>query len=753
MRRRGSISPSGKKTHTFEMASCRGPGVPATMVALENVKELDQQLKKAGVTFSPEASRHLADIISAITDLDADRQAAHEHLQVATIENSELSQRIDEIKQQTSQETLADVAAAQASSKEEIEQLRKDLNSTCRRQEANLKRQEALLRQNEALLLQQAQLKTTNEEITAELNDQITLKNNFQMHLDETLEQIEELKSCIAAVEQDKMTLQKNTAARRDAFAVEKGKLARDVDETQEAIKEQKKAIKEIVRGSDKLNVKKQETHARLDELTCRVAQLEISERRLASSRCQCEKQLEEELQKQQELREDRKTLQREIRELERTFSVDIQRRREELTAVEARLEESRAWRSCRQDSLSHVREILARQRDEENKGREEHSQVLQRLRQSELQLEEQVAAVARHHEEMKETDALVSELVEVDAASRCIFKKSREELCANIDTEKKNVARSEEETRRLLRLLEEAKREHQEHLTSMTSEISNTRRRLEHLRLEEAELLRRRPVLADTALLRSHLARLERENRQTESAQQQEIQQYAAETGSITRSNQEQQVEVEKVEEVLREVEAKCNAQRARHRRLESVASNLSRRRDDLELLLEELTERSSSALRPRDELKAELERQRTAHVHLLHQQAAELRAVETSVCDSTAKLEQVAVENRRLRLGVRQMEEDVTRARVSRDEHRDQIRRLNGDVLALRDSLHQGWTEDVLMAEDNRSSGGLLLVSMAAVLDPLRRRRRQLGDLSSLLHRELTDFHTRLGVESTVG
>lgn len=51
------------------MATCLVPDFPAVMIALEHLKELDKQLKEDGIPFSPEASLHLTEITSAITQL------------------------------------------------------------------------------------------------------------------------------------------------------------------------------------------------------------------------------------------------------------------------------------------------------------------------------------------------------------------------------------------------------------------------------------------------------------------------------------------------------------------------------------------------------------------------------------------------------------------------------------------------------------------------------------------------------------
>ncbi|XP_042279124.1 coiled-coil domain-containing protein 175-like [Thunnus maccoyii] len=734
------------------MASCLVPEFPAVMVALERLKELDKQLKDEGVPFSPEASLHLTEITAAITELEADRRAAHEHLEVETIENSKLRHQINNIRERMSQDIMADVAAARASNAEEIEQLHKDLNTVSQLQETTVKRQEALMSQNEALRPERDQVKAEHEDVIAALNDQITLKYSLQMQLGHTQEQIEGLKSCIAAVEQDKITLQQNMVLEREAFAVKKDNLSGDVDLVEEKIKQQKQVIRRSRRDLDRVNDKKQETHDHLGELTIHMAKLESSMQRLTASRCQFEKQLEGETQRHHELRKQRETLKKELYELGEAFSAAVQRLKDEIAAVEGKIEEGRASRILCQDSLAKIYEIFKLQHDEENEVRAEHSHVSQQLERSKLQLEERIASIVKHSKEIKEMDKQIGELLEVDVIHKRIFERNQEELCVNVNVEKKNISQLEEEKRRLSQLLEETKRAHQEHVAKMTSDISSTRRRYEELRQEEARLLQRQPMSADADLLMSHMTRSEVEYRQLETTHHQEMQQCATETESIMRSNEEKQREGEEKEVMLKEVEAKCNEERSRHQSLKTRTSELRRRRNDLALSIQGLTEKTSSLLQPREEMKAELEELRAGYMGLLDKQASELRSVELSIYDNSVKLEQVSMENSRLHLCIRQMTEDVTRARENKDRYWQEIHQFNKDTQALLESLQEAWGEDVLLTQDSQSRDGALLVSMSSLLNHLKTRRRQLGHVGTLLHQQMLDFSKRLGDKTTV-
>ncbi|KAK5621826.1 hypothetical protein CRENBAI_011413 [Crenichthys baileyi] len=130
------------------MASCMVPEFPAVLVALEHLKELDRQLREDGVPFSAEGSVHLTALAAAISELEATRRVAREHLEVETIENSKLRHQVKTMSDRMSENILADRAAARASNAEQIEQLRRDLSLSSQIQEESKEKLHELLGQN-----------------------------------------------------------------------------------------------------------------------------------------------------------------------------------------------------------------------------------------------------------------------------------------------------------------------------------------------------------------------------------------------------------------------------------------------------------------------------------------------------------------------------------------------------------------------------------------------------------------------------
>ncbi|XP_037327393.2 coiled-coil domain-containing protein 175 [Pungitius pungitius] len=732
------------------MASCRVPDFPALMVAVERLKELEKQIMEDDMPFSAQASLHLTKISAAITELEADRRVVHELLEVETIENSKLRHHMNNTRERMSREMMADVAAARASNSEEIEQLKKHINTVSQLQEATVKRQETLFRQNEALCPQREQVKAEHEEVIAVQNEQITLKYMLQRALDETRDRIEELKSCTAAAKQDKLTLQQKMVLEREAFTLQRDHLSKCLARAEGRVKQQKQSIRRGVEELDRQNVKEQETHDRLGQLMIDVAKLESKLRKLAASRCQYGKQLRGETQKLQELSQQREILKTDMRELREAFRDAAQRLKEHIATVETKIEEGRASRLLHQDSLAQIYEMFKHQRDEEDGVRAEHFHVLQQLERSKLQLEDRIASKVKHSNEIKEMDKQIQELLEADTITKRMFERNQGVLCNNIDTEKKNICHFEEEERRLTRMLAEARRKQEEHVAKITSDISSTRRRYQQLRQEEMALEARQPESTNADLLMSNTAQRESKYRQEESKHHEEIEQLAAKALRITRSHVEKQKEVEEQEELLNEVVAKWNEEQSRQRRINALTSELRGKREHLELLIGGLKERTGSLLQPKEEMKARLEELRGRYKDALDQRASQLGAVEVSLYEDRADLEQVGLENSRLRLCVSQMTGDADRVREDTCRYRREAQRLQRDTEASSESLRDAWNKDSLVTRDHQNSDGGLLVSMGGLLNHLQTRAQQLGNVSTLLHHQSLDFSRRLGYKT---
>lgn len=726
------------------MASYLVPGFPSVTDALEHLRELDNELREDGIAFSAEASFHLSKITAAVTELEGHQRAAQERLEAETTENSKLALRIATTKETMRQEIMAGAAAVRTCGAAERDQLQKDLIEVSQLQDATTKRQADLVRQNEMLHAEKQQAKAEHEALVAALNDQVDVKNGLQMQLDRSREQIEELTSCTVTAEQDKIKLQKRMELEREAFTVKRENVCREVEEE---IRQQKQVVRKGRKALARVNVTKQEAQERLKELTFQMATLESSLLQVTASRSQCEKQLERQTQTHQQLEEKKELLKKDLQQSKVTSSTLMQRLKEDVTTLERETEEGRASRELHRDSLAHLWQTLKQQQVEESKARAEGLRAEQQLQKSKLQLDECVASIATHRKEIREMDEQVTALWQASALNQRLLERDLQQMSSTMEAQRRTLVHLEEEKEQLAELLETARSQQEERVAKLTSDIRSSKRRYQELLQEEAALQEQQPVRLDAELLRRRLKRREAKSREEEARQRQEVERYATDADIITQRNEENQMQVEEEEERLKVVEAAWRAEELRHTRMTSLVDELKKREADLERMLLDLKEKSSSLLQPRQEAKAQLEQVWKSSMEMLESQTSELRDAEMSIYDCGVKAEQVRMENSRFHLCIRQMREDVSRAEEDGDRYQEETRLLRQQVQGMLDSLQQRWKEDATATRDHQSRDGGLLRAMKVTRSRLRTRREELETVSALLQQQTAEFSRQLG------
>ncbi|XP_034044611.1 coiled-coil domain-containing protein 175 [Thalassophryne amazonica] len=733
------------------MVSLSAPDFPALTIVMEKLKELEKEVKEEGNFYAHEAGVHLSEIAAALSELEAARRAAHQDLQEETAGNAELRRRINNMGEQVSQEIMEDVASARASNTEEIEKLQKDLSDISQLQENTSRRQEALMLQSEKLHQESEHARAERENCAASLNDHVDLSDGLKSRLSERRQQLEELKSRITAVEQQKVRVRQSLELERETFTVRKDELCQEVEQTVEKIKHQRRVNRRSKRELDRVKAKGGDAHERLSELSNHMVQLERNVGRLTNSGHQCEKQLEEEIQIHQELTKRTEEKKKELCELQETLRITNKHLKEDIVTVEGKIEEVRMLRNLRKDSLDEVSKRFELQQKQENEVRAQNFGLQQQLEQSELRIQNHTGSIAKHRSDIKEMEKQIQKLLQNAAVNRDVFEKSQDELFSCLDAGKKNISHKEKEKTQLTHRVEETKREQEEYATNISSSIVNTRRRYQELQQEEAVLLQRLPVTADIVALTTYVTEYEEDCKQIENKHYQEIQTCTEEIKHITRSNEEKQKEVEEKEETLKAVEIRFNEEQSTHQRLKTLISKLRSRKEDLEVSIGQLKENTSSLLQSKDDAEAKLEVTRSDYLHLLDKQALELKSLEIRICDVTVKLEQVRVENNRLQLSIGHMMKDITRAKTDKDRYQQEIQQLNNNVKALNTSLEEAWRSDLLLIQHSQNNDGALLASFSTLLNSLKTRRHNLEDAITLANQQMLEFNKRLHDKTT--
>lgn len=729
------------------MASCLVPNFPAVAVALEHIKELDWQLKEDGGAFSAAAGVHLMEISAAVTELEAEWRAAHEHLEAESTENSNLSRRVSDLREQMSQEVMVEVAAARAVNVEEMEQLCKDLREVSQLLLFTTEKQEALVSQNKELCPERELIKAEHDEVVAALDTQITFKCALQEKLEQTLGQTEELKRCIAAVELEKGRHEQSIALARQEFTVKQEKLSKEVEAVEGQIKKQKRAVRRTRRELDRVEEKKQEACHRLSEIELQADMLQSSLQTMSASRYQSKVQLEMERQKQVQLKQQRETLKKERHQLREAFKDSMRHLEEEISRVEGGIEKVEPSARQHHDSLAQVAKKFTSQQSIESQVRAEHVQVSQQLEHSERLLEEQICSLVKHRQEISEMDDRLAKLLEVDTISKLTYERECKEICRSVDAVARNTRHHEEERNQLRNLLVEVKKEQAEHEARMNLEIGHSRRRHLELQREEAEYLRQEPRSADAEAFLCYIQRHEIELKQEEDGHQEEIEQANIQIESWMRSNKEKTSRLQKEEERLKKAEAMWSEEEERYERVREQATKLMEQRNHLEVSIQHLKEKTEEQLRLKEEAKAALEEMERDLVASLEELAGELRAAEVAIYDGAVKLQQVEVENSRLHLQIAQMSAGLQEATEHRERYREDAWRCRRSVEELAVRLRKAWREDMQATHEGQRSSQEELRLLGETRSRLNSKRERLDSVGALLHLQVTEVSRRLG------
>ncbi|KAJ0050488.1 hypothetical protein NL108_003702 [Boleophthalmus pectinirostris] len=732
------------------MASRLVPDFPAVLVALEHIKELDKELKDEGVAFCPEASVHLAEITCAITGLEAERRAAHEHLEVATIENSKLRHEMNNTREHMSAVIMTDVNAARASNTEEIEQLRKDLHAVSQIQETIVKKHELVVSENESLSMEREKIKAKHQEVIAALNNERTQKYALQSQLDQTRETIESLKATIASCEHNTLALQHDLALEKEAFIKCRDDLSKESEENEERINHQKQEILKSSRELEMLSENKRDGSDSLDDLTIQTIQLESSIQRLKACKSECERNVEVEKEKCKVLTTQKEALEKQLNEIINAFNKAIKALREEIATIEERMVGARATRARIQDALAKVYEVFKVHDEEEKEVRTEYEYVSQLLEKSRMQLEERIASIVKHMKEINEMKRQTEGLKENDVINKRVFERDQEELCDNIDIQKQRTKDLEDEKRQLQKNLKEQKNTQEEYVKKITADIKLTWKRVKELQIEEATLKQKQPMSPDE--MKQCIERSKAEYEQIQSRCREEMKQSINEIEIVMKNCKEKQKEVEEKETNLEEVEATWRDAASRFERLKRQETEFTKKKCDLEHSIDMLRNETIKTLKPIEKKKAELERIRVEHMNQLREQATDMKSMEIHIYNSSVNLEQVQMENSRLHLHIQQMTEDRNKAKEDMERYREEAEQLKRDTKILLRSLQEAWRDEIELTQERHSVDAALEVPMGALQNHLRTRGRQLGHVQALLHEQMLDFSRRLGDKITV-
>ncbi|XP_053489429.1 centromere-associated protein E isoform X2 [Ictalurus furcatus] len=732
------------------MAACLVPDFPAVNIALEHLGELDKQLKAEGVSFSQEASHHLSKIADAIKELEASRKAVHEELEVETIETGKLRHQLLSQHDDILAEISAAVAAARDANTAEMNQLQLEMANVVREIESMEKRRKLLEEENVLLLPEHQLLSASYTELTEQLNSQLSEKADTQIMLNETRNEIQSTKEKIARVHSTRKDLQDNLTRERKQFEETKKMLKKEIDETMNAIQEQTKTNAELHKELNMALAELMKKEEKVDGLSNQISLLERSTVRLKTSQRKHEEQIEDTIEKSDELTKQKKLREKELRELREELNLQLLKLQENIGTVEREIEEEQKENSVRLEAISKLSSIFRAQRKKEDDALADQSNLSRELEKSKQRLDERFASIGKYKLQIKEMEEEMKELHEANKISVEMFQKNLVVLEGQLAKVKKNRAAFEVEREELCLQMETLKEQHEDNVRKLCSAISLDKTRYSEL-AEEKKKLKEHEVMSYLIEELTHrISRVEEARKQTEIKYNDEIQQLNVEAESISQARLDEEKELKDQETVLSKAEAQFDADQSRHRTLKQQTTELKARKYHLELSIQEVKERTAAMLQPKEDLKKDLQTLRENHMELLRSHAQQISATERSVYENGLMLEQANMENSRLHLvgqsRIEQMKEDIINARKEKEKHTQETGWMKEEVQSIYRSLVEAWIRDKLATEESVEKDQKVLEAMQTFMLQVQERKEHIGSINGRLEAELKAMSTLL-------
>ncbi|XP_027012879.2 myosin-7 isoform X2 [Tachysurus fulvidraco] len=731
------------------MASCLVPDFPAVNMALEHLGELDKQLRAEGVAFSQEASRHLSQISDAIKELEASRKAAHEELEVETIETGKLRHRLLSQRDDIVAEISAAVAAARGANADEVNQLQLQMTNVVQEIDLMEKRQKVVQEQNRVLLPEHQLLNASYTELIERLNRQLSEKAAAQITLNETRNEIQTMKEKISLVHSVRKDLQENLITERKQFDETKKLLEKQIDEMISNVLEQTKMNSEMQKELDVALAELTKKEERAEELSNQISSSERRTLGLKASQRKHAEQIESKHEKSEDLSKQKELREKELEELREALDLQLLRLQQDIRTVEREIEEEQKESSVRLEAVSELSSIFRAQRTKEDDALADHRSLKRQLEKSKQRLDERFASIARYRLQIKGMEEEMKQLHEANKVTVEMFQKKLLDLEKQLSREKKSRAELEVERENLSVKMETLREQHEGSVKELCSAL--TLHRARYRELSDQTKLQDEATSSLLEELTHQISRAEAERKQMEMKYRDEIQQIRMEAESMTRARLEEEKELKDQESMLSKAEARFDVDQSRHRALKQQSTELKARRSHLEFSIQEVKERVAATLQSKEALKKELQTLRENHMELSGSDAEQIRATERSIYEIGLMLEKVKMENSRLHLCIERMKEDIVNARNEKVKHAQETDRMKEELKSIYRGLVGTWSEDKLVTEESAEKDQKLLEAMQTFMLEVQERKQNVGDINGRLESEMKAMSRLLDIRSS--
>ncbi|XP_015205989.2 coiled-coil domain-containing protein 175 [Lepisosteus oculatus] len=721
------------------MSSCLVPEFPAVLVALEHLGEIEKHLKNEGLCFHQEACHHLREIAGAVTELETSRRSARECLEVETIETSKLRYRVLQLPDEIMSEISASVAAARDSNAVQLNQLQTDMNNIIKDMDFMEKKQERLEEQNALLFPERELVQSRHEDVIDQLNHQLSEKAHKQILLNETYNQIRDLKENIANLANAIEDLEEDMIQERKTFAEHKENLQKELAETENNVQRQKGDNAKKRRQVDVITSELLDMEEKISEHKNCIKKLEKSISRLKDSALQHKKQYDEELNRAKELVSQKVCLAKELTELTERFQKEAQSLRDDIFKIDKEMEYSREVNAKHLQALTSLTESFQAARKREDFCMAVHLNVSKQLEDSKRKLEERIESIAKFKIEIREMEDEMKKLKESNEINSERWHRTSGELQEQLKKEKRNRLLLQAEKDNLGNKLAEKHKAYVDEVREMNLVIDLNKKKYAELKNEKKSLKGCDSVDEEIRCLSETLSKAQEAYKDMEKSLNTAVLQISGEAESLEESQQKKREQLKMSISTLQKAEAEFDTEHLNYQELKKQTAELKSKKNILESSILELREDIKIILEPKEELECEIETLRAAYMQHLKTQTTEICKTERVIYETGLMLERVNMENSRLHLCIAGLKEDINNVNKEAERHRNETQWLKDELHNLFKCLLKAWAEDTSLTLEYSEHDQGILDGMQELVRKIQQREQKIGGIGVKLKDQL--------------
>ncbi|XP_063042980.1 filamin-A-interacting protein 1-like [Engraulis encrasicolus] len=718
--------------------ACLVPDFPAVLLTLEHLSDLEKQLKDEDIPFSEEASHHLREISSAIKELEASRQAAHEQLEVQTIENGKMRHHAYRVRDAITKEMREGVAAARDVNVTQLNKLQSDLARLVEEIASVQTEQITLGERNAELYKLREPMKKQHGDGIRQLNCVLSGKARHQILLNKKLNEIENLKDEIGGVEDVREELRMDMAQERQKFKEAKGAVEAQIQEQMNRNEEQKNANHQTRRELNSLVSERYQTEDREVGLRKSINQIQTSKNKLTAARKTLKEKLAMERKRVEEYKKERASHEKQLAEVKETFRKKQQSLQQNITESENYIKRCNDMSEIQAAKIDGLMKYFNIRRKVEDNVMAEHTAIAKRMQWSKSQLEERITATAKYKTEVREMEQAITMLEDSSGVNSELLARGLENTEQQLTREKNNRVEHEEEIVSLEKALEELKVSHKERMRQIGQDTVQTEQRSAQLRQEEKKLQSHVYLTSIIDRLKQMIANTKQATKDMEVSFNEELQGIEEETAVVSQQHAELQELLEAELAVLSSVEGEFDFDQSRHVNLTKETADLKYEKMELEVSVQSTVDETAWMLRPKEEIKVELVDMRRKHMDLLRSNVEKIAKTERAIYNNAVMLEKVNQENHHFRTCIAQMKEDVAHAQHDKVRHAQEAERLQEQDHALFQGLLDAWVNDLDVVKEYNDKDRQIYQGLQNLVLKIESRQNNLGGISNNIRKE---------------